>query len=83
MWEIASSEPPDQVVRFAEQVGLEMPVLLDQTGEVYAAYVAEGELNAAPYPQEWLIGADGTVRYYANELDVPALTAAIDAALAE
>ncbi len=62
---------------------MEMPVLLDQSGDVYASYVAEGELNNAPYPQEWLIGADGTVLYYANELDVAALTDAIDAALAE
>ena len=58
-------------------------MLLDQDGSVYAAYLAEGELNNAPYPQEWLIGADGTVLYYANELDVARLTEAIEAALGD
>lgn len=35
----------------------------------------------AAYPQEWLIGTDGVIAYYANEYEYGALTTAIEGEL--
>ncbi len=82
VWAIASNEDRSAVQGFADQLGLELPVLFDEDGAVWGKYVEAGAFPTAPYPQEWLIGRDGVVTYYANELDIDAVEAALETALA-
>ncbi len=83
VWAVASNEERSTVQNFADQLGLDLPVLLDEDGAVWARYVEAGAFPTAPYPQEWLIGSDGVVTYYANQLEIDAVEAAIEAELAE
>lgn len=79
---IASNESRSAVENFDEQLSLDLPVLYDGDGRVWGMYQEAGAFTTAPYPQEWLIGTDGVVVYYANELEIDAVTAAIAAELA-
>ena len=63
---------------FAEQLGIEMPILWDEGGAVHALYPIEQAFPSAAYPQEWLIGTEGNIAYVANELDHDALIAVIE-----
>ena len=81
VWAIASNESPREVEEFVERLDIDMPVLLDITGDVAAQYAAAGKFETAPYPQEWLVGRDGTIVYYDNELDIDRLLEAIESEL--
>jgi len=59
-----------------------MPVLVDRDGAVWEMYREAGAFDTAPYPQEWLVGTDGRVAYYSNQLEIDAVRAAIEAELA-
>lgn len=78
---VASNEDLATVRTFADQLDLSFPVLYDGDGRVWGMYVERGAFETAPYPQEWLIGPDGVVVYYTNQLDIDALEAAIAATL--
>lgn len=82
VWLVASRENDDTVRRFADQLGLTLPVLLDRDGSVQALYDLPQAFPTAAYPEHWLVGADGRIAWFANELEHDALTAAIEAALA-
>ena len=80
MWAIASMEHDDGGAArdFAEQLDIGMPILWDEGGEVHARYPIEQAFPSAAFPQQWLIGTDGTIAYVANTLDHDALTTAIE-----
>ncbi|MSQ04299.1 MAG: redoxin domain-containing protein [Myxococcales bacterium] len=79
-WAIADQEHDggDAARFFAEQLGIDLPILLDRGGLVHALYPIEQAFPSAAYPQQWLVGTDGRIAYVANELDHDALTAAIE-----
>lgn len=84
VWYIADTssgqETLPQVEAFAVQYGLGDPVLIDVGGNVHNQYgqqTAQGSI----YPQQWLIGADGTVVYVNNTYDPDALVPLIEAEL--
>lgn len=81
VWAISSKEDEDLVSTFAEQYGLTYPVLLDPDGAVFEKYSLLDQVEVSPYPQEWVIGKDGTVKYFATSYDHEALVAAIEAEL--
>ncbi len=83
VWAIASEERDDSVARnFAEALDLTMPVLIDEGGIVHAQYLLQSTVPSAAYPEEWIIGTDGTVVYRATEYDSSAVIATIEDELA-
>jgi len=62
-------------------MGLTYPVLYDEGAVVYEDYNQQAAFNATVFPQQWLIGADGVVRYVNNAYEPDALIAAIEEAL--
>ncbi len=66
MWGIASREDNDTLVQFRDALGLTFPILEDTDGAVIAAYAQQTAFGDAIYPQDWIIGSDGTVVYVNN-----------------
>ncbi len=66
MWGIASNEAHDTVVSFGDALGLTFPILEDSDGAVIEAYAQQTAFGDAIYPQDWIIGSDGTVVYVNN-----------------
>lgn len=67
---------------FRDQMGLTYPVLYDDDAIVYEDYNQQAEFGGTIFPQQWLIGADGTVIYVNNAYEPDALIATIEEALA-
>lgn len=78
VWGIASRENQNSVQDFVEKTGMTFPVLMDSDGKVNQAYAMQMAFPTAAYPQDWVIGTDGIVVYANNELDLEALTAAVE-----
>jgi len=60
-----------------------MPVLFDEDGSVHAQYDVGTPATNTVYPQDWIIGVDGTVQYVNNTYESEAMTAIIEAELAK
>lgn len=78
VWGIASMEPAETVATFVEQYGITFPVLLDEDGSVNATYAQVMAFPSAAYPQDWVIGTDGTVVYMNNGFEPDAMITAIE-----
>lgn len=82
MWAITTRESAELVQRWVDTFDVGLPVLLDLDGSVTALYDNTFAFPTGAYPQEWLIGTDGTIELYANELEYDALVEAIERELA-
>lgn len=82
VWGIASRESDEAVRAFVERLGITFPVLLDRDGNVNREYALEMAFPTAAYPQDWVIGTDGTIVYGSNSFELDAIEAAIDGELA-
>ena len=80
---IGPDDPKPAVEAFAEQMGLTFPVLYDGGGVVHDSYQQALKFNNTIYPQDWIIGVDGTVVYVSNTYDAGAMAAVIEAELAK
>lgn len=78
VWGIASQETRSTVRRFAEQYGITFPILLDETGRVNSDYAQSVPFPSGAYPQDWIIGADGRVRYVNNGFELDAMLHVLD-----
>lgn len=89
VWAIAApdtgSETEAAVRDFAEELGLTMPVLLDWGGAVTLSWPPpEGtEATESPYPQEWLVDADGILAWYNNTFDYGEVVEVVEQALSD
>jgi hypothetical protein len=83
VWALAHNEDPELVAQWVDYFDITIPVMVDVTGSVKADYPMPSAFPTAAYPQQWLIGKDGTVRYINNRFDHALLSAAIERALAE
>ena len=82
VWGVAAArEPLDDVVTFAEQYGLTFPILHDETGKIGEQYAQELAFPTAAFPQDWVIGVDGTVVYANNGFELDAMVTAIEGEL--
>ena len=75
---IGSQDSLATLQSFEDQMGLTFPVLYDEDGQVHEAYSQDLAFSATAYPQDWLIGTDGTVAYVNNGYDPEALSALIE-----
>ena len=83
VWAIASREREEAVRDWAETFDIDIPVLLDGDGSVAALYQATMAFPTGAYPQEWVVGTDGVIEYYANEYEYEALVSVIEQELAD
>lgn len=82
VWGIASREHREVVQLFADQYGITFPILLDQNGQVNAAYRQNPAFPSAAYPQDWIIGTDGRIAYVNNGFELDAMETVLDNELA-
>lgn len=85
VWAVASDEHDngEALAAFIEYCGVEMPVLVDEGGEVHRLYEQENPFPPGPFPQQWIVGADGRIAYRHNEFEYDAVVAVLEAELAE
>ena len=83
MWAIATREDAETVRAWADAFDITLPILLDGDGSVTAQYAQTMAFPTAVYPQEWVIGTDGIIEYYANEFEYEALEEVVDGELGE
>ncbi len=83
VWGIASRENAAVVRTYVEQPGVTFPILIDRDGAVNAAYRQNPAFPSAAFPQDWIVGPDGTVVYVNNGFELDAMETALDAALAD
>ncbi len=82
VWAITTRENAETVQRWADAFDITLPILLDSDGSVTQDYEQTMAFPTGAYPQEWLIGTDGVIEYYSNELEIDELTELIEAELA-
>ena len=74
-------DTPGKLKAFKEQMGLSYPILYDEGSKVLSKYQVKKQNS--PYPQDWIIGVDGRVRYFNSAYDLDAMRKVIDAELAK
>jgi peroxiredoxin len=79
--DINQGDTLESVTDFRDQMGVTYTVLYDENGVVYEDYNQQAEFGGTIFPQQWLIGADGTVIYVNNAYEPDALIATIEEAL--
>ena len=82
VWGISSTrEGAQALTTFAEQHGITYPILEDTDGSVHDQYAQELAFVTAAYPQDWVIGVDGTVVYMNNSFELEGMVTAIEGEL--
>ena len=76
VWGIASADSEGDLRTFVAQYGITFPILIDNQG-VHLQYAQQTAFPTAAYPQDWVIGADGTVVYLNNGFELEAMLSAI------
>lgn len=76
VWGIASADSEGDLRTFVAQYGITFPILVDNQG-VHQQYAQQTPFPTAAYPQDWVIGADGTVVYLNNGFELEAMLSAI------
>lgn len=83
VWGIGSSDPLDDLQDFRDQMGITFPILHDPGGAVLDDYAQQTAFPNTIYPQDWIIGADQTVRYVNNGYALDEMIAVVEADLSE
>jgi peroxiredoxin len=78
-----SNEPSEPLIKFRDELGLTLPILLDVGDEVRRKYGLQFPFPTGAYPQDFVIGIDGTVVYQNNRYEAAGMIAAIEAELAK
>jgi len=68
---------------FREQMGVTYPILYDEGGLALADYNPGKKTTNSVYPQDWVIGADGTVLYVNTAYEPNEMIAVIESELAK
>ena len=66
MWGVGSEDSRETLINFATSFGLSFPILEDPEGSVHAKYDMNQAFPTAAYPQDWIVGPDGTILYVNN-----------------
>lgn len=83
VWAIGAQDTLLKLQAFREQMGLTMPVLHDDGAVVHGQYDVGKAATNTVYPQDWIIGVDGTVQYVNNAYEPAVMQAVLDAELAK
>lgn len=80
---IGPNEREEDLRIWAEALDLSYPVMTDPDGLVHRQYVQTMAFPSAAFPQDWVVGSDGTVIYANNGFEADEMQAAIERELAE
>jgi peroxiredoxin len=83
IWGIAAEDPLKDVINFVAQLGLTFPILFDETGSVHAEYNPLQSYTNSVYPQDWIVGVDGTIVYVNNQYQPEEMQAILEQELAK
>ena len=83
VWGIGPQDGLNNLQIFHEQMGLTYPFLYDDGGIAHADYNPGQKTTNSIYPQDWIIGADGTVLYVNTAYEPNEMIAVIEAELAK
>ncbi|MDP6931365.1 MAG: redoxin domain-containing protein [Myxococcota bacterium] len=83
IWGIGSQDDLDTLEAFRDQMGITFPILYDADGAVHSDYSMQNAFGGTLYPEDWIVGVDGTVVYLNNGYDADAIRAVLDAELAK
>ena len=81
VWGIGSEDGYDNLDAFVDQMGLTYPLLYDEGAAVQELYNPGSVPTNSKYPQDWIIGSDGRVKYVNTVYDPVELMAILDAEL--
>lgn len=83
MWGIGSQDSMEVLTVFAEQMGLTFPILYDAGSVVQGIYSTGPVPTNSIYPQDWIVGVDGTVVYMSTTYEPQVMAAIIEEELAK
>ena len=78
MWAIASQDNESTLRDFRVAFDIDMPILFDETGEVFEQYRLAEPFKTGAYPHDWIIGKDGTIIYFNNRFDADRMIETIE-----
>ena len=82
MWGIGSQDELASLAGFSQQMGLTFPVLYDEGAAVQAMYDPGKVPTNSIYPQDWIVGVDGTIVYVNTTYEPGEMIATIEQELA-
>ena len=83
VWGIGSQDEFSTLEGFAKQMGLTFPVLWDDGAVVKAEYDPGKVPTNSAYPQDWIVGVDGTIAYVNTTYEPDEMFAILEAELAK
>jgi peroxiredoxin len=84
IWAIGPDDELAQLSAYSEQLGLTYPVLYDPEGlEAHVQYRIDSTTTNSVFPQDWIIGVDGTVRYVSTAYEPSHMIAVLEEELAK
>ncbi len=84
IWAIGPDDELSKLSAYAEQLGLTYPVLYDPEGiEAHSQYVINSTTTNSVFPQDWIIGVDGKVRYVSTAYEPSHMIAVLEEELAK
>jgi len=78
---VGPDDPVESLIAMRDQLGLTMPVLYDEGGQVHKVYQVDSAFTDVVYPQEYLIDASGQIVYVSNTYEPDRLQELIDGLL--
>jgi peroxiredoxin len=76
VWLVASADEPHILREFVEDRNITLPVLVDEGGEIYAQWQQTQQFQTL-FPQNWVVGQDGTIVYASNHYEPDAIAASL------
>ena len=81
VWAIGGEAPLANLEAFRDQLGIDLPILYDAGGTVHDQYNIGRHATNTAYPQDWIVGIDGTVVYLNNAYEPDEIIAVLEAEL--
>jgi len=83
VWGIGSEDTQEILRNFRDQMGLTFPILFDDGAQVQSQYNPGSVPTNSVYPQDWIIGVDGTVVYVNTVYEPEEMRAILETELAQ
>jgi peroxiredoxin len=84
IWAIGGEDDDYETLSlFEHQMGLTFPILYDHNIEVQKAFYKLEMVIWSPYPKDFIVGVDGTIRYVNNKFDSEEIMLVVDEELAK
>ena len=83
VWGIGSEDALATLQAAKEQMGLTYPILYDEGATVKASYNPGDKATNSMYPQDWIVGVDGTIIYVSTVYDPTTMIALIEGEIAK